>query len=98
MNVTLKPFDFAQAVARAGLTPSGQPLQRSGAVEGSGFQQALGKALGAVSKAQTDASAMQRIWRDSNVAGRHAVVSPTVSYEVFGKALLDVDNDVTVLV
>jgi hypothetical protein len=32
------------------------------------------------------------------VAGRHAVVSPTVSYEVFGKALLDVDNDVTVLV
>jgi alkylation response protein AidB-like acyl-CoA dehydrogenase len=45
-----------------------------------------------------DASTMQRIWRDSNVAGRHAVVSPTVSYEVFGKALLHVDNDVTVLV
>jgi alkylation response protein AidB-like acyl-CoA dehydrogenase len=45
-----------------------------------------------------DASTMQRIWRDSNVAGRHAVVSPTVSYEVFGQALLHVDNDVTVLV
>ena len=45
-----------------------------------------------------DSSAMQRIWRDSNVAGRHAVVSPTVSYEVYGKALLGVDNDVTVLV
>jgi hypothetical protein len=41
---------------------------------------------------------MQRIWRDSNVAGRHAVVSPTVSYEVYGKALLGVDNDVTPLV
>ena len=45
-----------------------------------------------------DSSPMQRIWRDSNVAGRHAVVSPTVSYEVYGKALLGVDNDVTVLV
>jgi alkylation response protein AidB-like acyl-CoA dehydrogenase len=45
-----------------------------------------------------DASAMQRIWRDSNVAGRHAVVSPNVSYEVYGKALLGVENDVTVLV
>jgi hypothetical protein len=41
---------------------------------------------------------MQRIWRDSNVAGRHAVVSPNVSYEVYGKALLGVENDVTVLV
>jgi alkylation response protein AidB-like acyl-CoA dehydrogenase len=45
-----------------------------------------------------DSSAMQRIWRDSNTAGRHAVVSPTVSYEVFGKALLNVENDVTELV
>jgi alkylation response protein AidB-like acyl-CoA dehydrogenase len=45
-----------------------------------------------------DSSRMQRIWRDANVAGRHAVVSPTVSYEVYGKALLVVDNDVTVLV
>jgi 3-hydroxy-9,10-secoandrosta-1,3,5(10)-triene-9,17-dione monooxygenase len=45
-----------------------------------------------------DSSAMQRIWRDANVAGRHAVVSPAVSYEVYGKALLGVENDVTVLV
>ncbi|HEX7437397.1 MAG TPA: hypothetical protein VF308_11860, partial [Caldimonas sp.] len=48
MNVTLKPFDFAQAAARAGLSPNGQPLQRGTGVEGTGFQQALGKALGAV--------------------------------------------------
>ena len=72
MNVTLKPFDFAQAVARAGLTPNGQPLQRSGAVEPGGFQQALGKALGAVSKTQTDAIAMQREVQLDN---------PTVSLE-----------------
>jgi flagellar hook-basal body complex protein FliE len=71
MNVTLKPFDFAQAVARAGLATNGQPL-KSGAVEGAGFQQALTQALGAVSKSQTDATAMQREVQMDN---------PTVSIE-----------------
>ena len=60
MNVTLKPFDFSQAVARAGLATNGQPLQKTKAAEGVGFQQALTQALGAVSKSQTDATAMQR--------------------------------------
>ncbi len=60
MNVTLKPFDFAQAVARAGLATNGQPLQRSKAAEAPGFQQALSAALGAVSKSQADAGALQR--------------------------------------
>ena len=60
MNVTLKPFDFAQAVARAGLATNGQPLQGSKSVQGVGFQQALTQALSAVSKSQTDATAMQR--------------------------------------
>jgi flagellar hook-basal body complex protein FliE len=59
MNVTLKPFDFAQAVARAGLATNGQPL-KSPAVEAGGFQEALTQALGAVSKSQTDASRLQR--------------------------------------
>ena len=72
MNVTLKPFDFAQAVARAGLAPNGQPLPKSGAVEGTNFQQALTQALGAVSKSQTDAGAMQREVQMDN---------PTVSIE-----------------
>ena len=35
-----------------------------------------------------DASPMQRIWRDANTAGRHAVVNTLVSEEVYGKALL----------
>ena len=60
MNVSLKPFDFAQAVARAGMTTSGQPLPKTEAVNGGGFQAALTNALGAVSKSQTDATAMQR--------------------------------------
>jgi flagellar hook-basal body complex protein FliE len=60
MNVSLKPFDFAQAVARAGLATDGQPLSKSGPVPGAGFQQALTQALGAVSKAQNDATTLQR--------------------------------------
>ena len=60
MNVTLKPFDFAQAVARAGLATNGQPLRRSEAAQGAGFQQALTQALGAVSKTQDQATALQR--------------------------------------
>ena len=60
MNVTLKPFDFAQAVARAGLGVDGVPLKQGGAVTGTGFQKALGQALTAVSKSQTDAAQLQR--------------------------------------
>jgi 3-hydroxy-9,10-secoandrosta-1,3,5(10)-triene-9,17-dione monooxygenase len=37
-----------------------------------------------------DSSAMQRIWRDANTAGRHAVVNSLVNEEVYGKALLGI--------
>jgi len=73
MNVTLKPFDFAQAVARAGLGTDGVPLTKTGgAVAQTGFQKALGQALGAVSKSQNDATAMQR---------EVSLDNPTVSLE-----------------
>jgi flagellar hook-basal body complex protein FliE len=60
MNVTLKPFDFAQAVARAGLATNGQPLARNNAVQGAGFQQALTQALGSVSAQQNESVRLQR--------------------------------------
>ena len=60
MNVTLKPFDFAQAVARAGLNTDGMPLARGKAVEGGGFQQALTSALRSVSDTHNQAAQMQR--------------------------------------
>lgn len=41
---------------------------------------------------------LQRIWRDSEVAARHAVALPMVGYEVFGKALLERDDQITPLV
>jgi flagellar hook-basal body complex protein FliE len=60
MNVTLKPFDFAQAAARAGMATNGQPLSRSNEVQGPGFAQALTQALGAVSTSQNEAVRLQR--------------------------------------
>jgi alkylation response protein AidB-like acyl-CoA dehydrogenase len=45
-----------------------------------------------------EVSPLQRMWRDSNTAARHAVVLPAVGIEVYGKALLGVENTVTPLV
>jgi hypothetical protein len=39
-----------------------------------------------------------RIWRDSATAARHAIVSPVVGYEIYGKALLGVEEKITPLV
>ena len=45
-----------------------------------------------------EASPLQRIWRDSAVAARHAVILPAVNYEVYGKALLGRDDQITPLI
>ena len=45
-----------------------------------------------------EASPLQRIWRDAAVASRHAVVLPPIGYELLGKALLGVENNVTPLI
>lgn len=73
-SVRLKPFDFAQAVARAGLQTNGQPLApaRAGAVEGGGFAAAMTQALKSVSAQQGEASRLQREVQLNN---------PTVSLE-----------------
>ncbi|WP_028927304.1 acyl-CoA dehydrogenase family protein [Pseudonocardia acaciae] len=56
----------------------------------------LMSAHGAASFAES--SPLQRIWRDSEVASRHAVAHPEVSAEVYGKSLLGIRGDVTPLV
>lgn len=38
---------------------------------------------------------LQRIWRDANVAARHAVIQPAVGKEAYGKALLGIDEKIT---
>ena len=73
MNVSLKPFDFAQAVARAGLNTQGLPAAKGpAAADGAGFSQALSQALKSVSASQTQATQMQREVQLDN---------PTVSIE-----------------
>ena len=61
MDLKLKPFDFAQAVARAGLRPDGMPLARANeAATGTSFQSAMADALKSVSQTQLEAQSLQR--------------------------------------
>ncbi len=41
---------------------------------------------------------MQRIWRDSNISGRHAFINSDARFETFGKALLGVDERIVALI
>jgi alkylation response protein AidB-like acyl-CoA dehydrogenase len=41
---------------------------------------------------------LQRIWRDSAVAARHAVTPPPVNFEIYGKALLGRTDQMTPLI
>lgn len=71
--VKLKPFDFAQAVAKAGLRPEMQPAGRAeAAASGPSFVSAMDRALKQVSQMQADAQRMQREVQLDN---------PTVSLE-----------------
>jgi len=80
MDLKLKPFDFAQAAAKAGMADVAQRVQAKtqmgGAsttrVESSSFQTSFSAALKDISSAQHKASAMQREVQFDN---------PTVSLE-----------------
>ncbi len=71
VDLKLKPFDFANAVARAGLTPQGQPVAKA-ASGGTSFAEAMSSALKSVSTQQNEASRLQREVQLDN---------PTVSLE-----------------
>ena len=45
-----------------------------------------------------EASPLQRIWRDSEVASRHAVVAPEISSLIYGRALMGFTEGVSFLV
>jgi flagellar hook-basal body complex protein FliE len=76
MQVQLRPFNFAEAVARAGLTPTGQPIGSTVApkteVKAPSFGDAMTQALKSVSTQQQEASRLQREVQLDN---------PTVSLE-----------------
>ncbi|OBJ47732.1 acyl-CoA dehydrogenase family protein [Mycobacterium sp. 1423905.2] len=48
------------------------------------------------SSAYTEANPLQRIWRDSEIAGSHAVSNPAISAEVYGRLLLGVDEPLVI--
>lgn len=72
MDLKLKPFDFAQAAARAGLGVNGQPLAKTREVGGVSFGDAMAQAMKSVSASQNEASRLQREVQLDN---------PTVSLE-----------------
>lgn len=81
MDLKLKPFDFAQAAAKAGMADVARRVEaktrldaaaQSGAVEKPSFQSAFTGALNSISQAQATASTMQREVQFDN---------PTVSLE-----------------
>jgi flagellar hook-basal body complex protein FliE len=73
MDMKLRPFDFASAVARAGLGVNGTPLAaKPAATAGANFGDAMTQALKNVSAQQNDAARMQREVQLDN---------PTVSLE-----------------
>ena len=41
---------------------------------------------------------MQRIWRDANTASRHAVLNTEVGKEIYGKALIGAEENITPLI
>ena len=45
-----------------------------------------------------DSSRMQRLWRDVHVASRHAITEWQVNLEIYGKALLGVEPNITPLI
>ena len=79
MTLELKPFDFAQAVARAGLRPDGHPVrsvaepaQPAQPAQPASFASAMTQALRGVSDSQLEAQGLQRELQLDN---------PTVSLE-----------------
>ena len=93
MNVTLKPFNFAQAVARAGLDTNGMPVGRGKAVEGAGFSAALSQALQSVSAAQNQAEEMQRqVQLDSSTVSIEETMVAMQKAQIGFQATLQVRN------
>jgi flagellar hook-basal body complex protein FliE len=95
MDMKLKPFDFAQAVARAGLGVNGQPLAPR-PVQGAGggsFQVALSQALKSVSATQHEAERLQReVQLDNPAVGIEETMVAMQKAQIGFQATLQVRN------
>jgi flagellar hook-basal body complex protein FliE len=92
MELKLKPFDFAQAAARAGLQPDGQPLRAAQTPPG-GFAQAMAQALESVSGSQNEAQRLQReVQLDSPTASIEQTMVAMQKAQIGFQATLTVRN------
>ncbi|HEV8689678.1 MAG TPA: flagellar hook-basal body complex protein FliE [Ideonella sp.] len=92
MDMKLKPFDFSQAVARAGLARDGTPLAKTRASEGvdkASFSSAMTDALKSVSNQQLDAQRLQHEFQlgNSSVSLEETMVAMQKSQIGFQAAL-----------
>lgn len=87
MDVRLKPFNFEQALARAGLDPRGEPLVKKtqAADEPQSFQAAMAQALRSASDTQLESEALAREVQLGNpaVSIEQAMVSSVKSQVAF---------------
>lgn len=89
---------FAQRGQRMDLTTRARARASAGYV-GKLVTEAINTLISAYGAgAFADANPLQRIWRDANTAARHALVLPPVCEEIYGKALLGLDNNITPLI
>ena len=93
MDMKIKPFDFAQAVARAGLTTQGQPVAGGREVAGASFQSAMTQALQKVSASQNEAQKLQHAYQLGNPAvGEEQVMVSMVKAQIGFQSVLSVRN------
>jgi len=95
VKLELKPFDFNQALARAGLDASGQPLRRSAAAAptGGSFRSELADALKGVSASQDEAQRMQReVALDNPRVGLEETMIAMQKAQIGFQAVLQVRN------
>lgn len=91
-DLRIKPFDFQQAVARAGLRPDGMP-RVDGPASGAGFQTAMSQALKNVSAGQLAAQRLQReVTLDNPNVSLESVVMAQQKASIGFQAVLAVRN------
>ena len=93
MDMKIKPFDFAQAVARAGLTTQGQAVARGREVGAASFDSAMTQALQKVSASQNEAQKLQRAYQLGDPAvGEEQVMVSMVKAQIGFQSVLSVRN------
>lgn len=95
MDLKIKPFDFNQAVARAGLRPDGTALARPAAAapEAASFRSAMSEALKSVSRDQIDAQRLQReVSLDNPTVGLEETMVAMQKAQIGFQATLQVRN------